>query len=887
MRTLLKTKLYLPQYSGKFVARQRLADTLNQGLDGKLILISAPAGFGKTTLLSEWIHQCEIPFGWISLDENDNDPGRFLTYLAASLGSIGILVEPEPAQMFQSFGQGQIEAIINGIINQMADAQRQYGVVLDDYHHIQNKEIHGAISYLLAHLPPQVFIVIATRADPPLPIARLRARGQLTEIRSADLRFNTPEGHQFLNELYNLVLGSDDVQKLVSRTDGWIAGLQLASIALQGRPDAAEYIQRFSGNQDYIADFLTTEVLEQQPEHLQAFLLRTSILNRLTAPLCEALTGQAEPQKILNRLRSQNIFLQALDDEHQWYAYHLLFRDLLSQQLMATYPEEIPDLYLIASNWCEEHGLLNDAIDYAFQGDLFQRAASLVEEQAEATLLQSEIGTFLGWMRKLPDEVIFEKESLCIYFAWANLVSLEKPTTAEIYLDQVTTSKLPVLGRLNAVQAILAVNRKEIPRAIDLARQALANLPEDDFFFRQIAAWNLSAALFISGDQEGGVEMLKEVARFSLASKNLLVAVVALCRLGSYQFQRGDLQRAKGLFRQALEIASTDKKHPLPVACEAMLGLGKVHWEWYQLDTAKGYLSDGIELSKKWRETTGMDGYIHLAHVYQSLGDQSQADQMIETACKIAFQKTATETDDRFVASQAAHIYLRQGDIQGAAAWSKKSGLERYLQEDTLESDPKMGTDIVLRYELLVYARTLIAHNQFKSALRLLKALKPSIEKLGHHQKILETHLLMALGWQGLGVTDRAMNAMKNALELAISGGYLRVFVDEGFEITNLLKKLKTRGDHPVFVQKILDTYPSRKPKSRQSDGIISYIEPLSEREIEILNWLVSDLSGPEIAQQIHIAVSTLRTHVRNIYRKLDTHSRFETVSKARNLKII
>ncbi len=460
---LLTTKLYIPPVRSELVSRQHLIDRLNSGLSGKLTLISAPAGFGKTTLISEWISQSDIPFCWISLDENDNDPGRFLAYLTASLQSIEIDVDLESIKLLQNPERRQIETVLNGIINQVADTQKQFAVVFDDYHHIQSQEVQQILSYLLDHLPPQVHLVVGTRADPHLPIARLRARGELTELRSADLRFSLSEGGEFLYQIYGLEIQPEDVEKLVSRTDGWVAGLQLASIALRGCPDQSEFIQHFSGSHDYIVDFLTTEVLEKQPEDIQVFLLKTAVLKRLSAPLCEAVTDQENSQQILKELRLNNIFLSALDDENQWFAYHQLFQDLLTQQLLEKYPDDVPDLYLKAAVWCEEHNFINDAVDYALKGHHLDRAADLVESQAQTTIQQSEITTFIRWVEMLPENLVQTRPDLCIFYAWALLVSNQKLEIANRCLNHVSAKDNITRGKLNAVRAIQAASQRQVP----------------------------------------------------------------------------------------------------------------------------------------------------------------------------------------------------------------------------------------------------------------------------------------------------------------------------------------------------------------------------------------------------------------------------------------
>ena len=457
--TILSTKLFIPNLRDDHVPRHHLVEILNAGGNNRLILISAPAGFGKTSLICEWISQCNLPFGWISLDENDNDPGRFLSYITASLQSIGIETDIEPFNMIQSPGKIEIEPTVNSLINQITEVQIACGIVLDDYHYIRNQDIHHIISYLLEHLPPNIRVVIGTRADPSFPIALLRARGQLTEIRSADLRFNVSEGEELLNQVNKLGLKNDDIGKLISRTDGWIAGLQLASIALKGQREPSDYIQHFSGSQDYIVDFLTTEVLNQQPHQIQEFLFKTAILNRLTASLCEYLTGFDDCNHLLLTLRKGNTFLQPLDDEHQWYTYHRLFRDLLMQQMMEKHAAEIPDLYLKACTWSEEHGSINDAVDYAIQGQHYEKAADLVETQAEPVLLQSEITTFIGWVEKLPRTTVYARPNLCIYYSWALLVSKQTPEIAEEFLNHVSTGNELILGKYNSVRSILAAFR--------------------------------------------------------------------------------------------------------------------------------------------------------------------------------------------------------------------------------------------------------------------------------------------------------------------------------------------------------------------------------------------------------------------------------------------
>jgi LuxR family maltose regulon positive regulatory protein len=709
----------------------------------------------------------------------------------------------------------------------------------------------------------------------------------MTELREADLRFSVDEANQFLNQVQGLRLSNEDVQALKDRTEGWIAGLHLASITLKGKDNPAEYIRGFAGSHEYIADYLTEEVINQQAEHIQDFLLKTSLLDRFCSSLCENITGDVNSYQILKQLREDNLFLVSLDDTGQWFRYHRLFVDLLGGRLLESQPEMVPHLYLKASVWFEGNDYLDEAVDYAIRGSHFERAANLIEEGAEPTLMRSEIATFIRWVEKLPEELIIEKEVLCIYYAWALLVRGEGYQTAEYYLDQFEPGDGRVSGQLKAVKSILFFSRRQIPEATKLARQALDQLPDDEHFFRQIAAWNLSALLFISGDQKGGAKMLEEVARVSLASSNLLVAIVALCRLGSYQMLQGNLNLATRLFEQALSIRPGNQTQPLPAACEALLGLGKVAWERYELDIASKYLLDGIELSKRWREMTDIDSYVTLAHIRQSQGDVAVAVQLIEKAKKHAEHTLATDTDDQYVDSQGALLLLHQGDIQAVERWAVARGLERYLVELDLDGEEHLGAGVILRYELIIFTRLLLAKGRFEEALGLLKKLLPSVERLGHQSKIFEVRTLIAIGLQAVGDIEGAMSAINGVLTAAEREGFKRVFMDEGALVSSLIEESVSQGFDSLLAKDVLASMKGKRVELGPLEMAGDLVEPLSDREMQVLRMLESRLSTPEIAGHLHIAVSTLRTHIKNIYSKLGVHSRFEAVSKARDLNLI
>jgi len=884
---LLQTKLYIPQIPPDLVSRPGLLARLSQGMAGKLTLVSAPAGFGKTISLVAWIRTEKIPFAWITLDENDNDIGRFLAYLIAGLATIPVPIDDQLLSLFRSREEPIIEGVIIPLINQILTSDQRFGLVLDDYHLIQHQEIHILLAYLLEHLPPNMHLVISTRADPPLNLAKLRARGQINEIRASHLRFSVEEANRLLNQLRGLNLTMEDLEGLISRTDGWIAGLQMVSIALEGKNDPAQYIRDFSGNQEYVADYLTTEVFARQTASIQQFLMKTSILDRFCASLCDALTDQGSGRQILKYIKKKNLFLVSLDDENQWFCYHRLFADLNHQRLLESQADELPTYYQKASGWFEAHGSMPEAIEYAFRGNLTVRAASLIEVEAEPTLIRSEIATFVRWVEKLPEDILCNKGILCIYFAWALIVSGDEYRRAAFYLGKVNPDDEPTLGRVNAVKAMILVHQRDIKEAIRLAKLALNLLPEEDYFFRQVAAWNLSALLFISGDTVEGAHTLEEVARVSLASDNLLVAIIALCRLGAYRYQQGDLSLAKDLFERAIEIQPAHQSQPVPAACEAMLGLGRVYWERAEFDTASRYLQEGLQLRKNWRAVSDVDSIIVLAYIHQYLGDVGRANQLIEDVKQLVVQNAATDTGEKYVASHQALIHLRQGNHPAVESWVSERKFVDLIRDLNLDNLDDLGKDIVLRYELIVYARYLLANHQVDKALGLLANLLPSIERLGHQSKIIEIQVLMALGFQAIGKIDEAAKALNAGLVLAERDGYKRIFFEEGPSMAGLIKIALVRGYDSQFAREIL---ADLKGEPSDDSGIregIALIDPLSDREIEVLRMLDSELSVPEIADGLYIAVSTLRTHVRNIYRKLGVHSRLEAVLEGKDLNII
>jgi len=881
---ILSTKVYIPPPLSNLVPRPVLEDKFSDGLNEKLTLISAPAGYGKTTLLSEWCNRSLLPSCWFTLDESDNDIGRFLAYVFESLLSIEIDVDEQLLTLIQTPQQTQVENILIPLINQITHSQKNFVFVLEDYHHIQNDEIHEVVSYLLNHSPSTMHLVITTRSDPPLPLARLRARGQLVEIRASDLRFSVEEGIVLLNEIQNLQLPVESIETLIKRSDGWIAALQMIAITLKSRSNPTQYIQNLSGSQTYIADYLTEEVINQQSDQISDFLIKTSILDRLSGSLCDAVLGRSNSQKILKDLLDANMFIVALDDESKWFRYHRLFASLLNQRMLENQPEIIPSLYANASQWFGDHGFQDEAIEYAFRGEHIDRAATLIEQNAIITILRSEIHTFLRWVKKLPLKFVVQRPLLGILYAWAILISRGEKDSASAVLDNVEPENESQEIQQNTVRAILAVYDGELSTAIDLSRQALRQLSPEDHFFRNIAAWNLSGALAISGDPKGGLEVLGEVAESSLASQNFLIAIIALCRIGAATAQYGNLHSAKDVFERAIGIATGDQKRNMPAASDALMGLGKIYWEWNHFELAQKYLLESIDLSKRWREFTSIDSYVTLAQIFQQQGDAGKALQYMEDALWLANKNTATESDVKYVTSQKIHLHLKSGDLSIAQRWVSENELDNYIGAKTLEPSARLGENVILLYELVVLGRVLIAEARYNEALNIFELVLPSLDGLGFLSKIIEVYLLKARAHFALGDNSRAMTSLESALDLAEPDGFCRLFLEDGNEMAGLYREIESRSAASNFVRDILNTLLQQTgiPESQTE-----YFDTLSERENEVLQCLVSELSVPEIADQLYITTSTLRTHIKNIYSKLYVHSRHEAITKAKEIGLI
>jgi len=625
---LLTTKLYIPSTRPELVPRPRLIKRLSESLHCKLVLISAPAGFGKTTLVSEWVAGCERPAAWLSLDDEDNDPTRFLAYIVAALQTIAANIGEGVLGMLQSPQPPPTESILTALLNEISTIQDSFTLILDDYHVVDAKPVDAstsvdeALTFLLEHLPPQMQLVIATREDPQLPLTRLRARGQMTELRAKEMRFTTSEAAEFLNQVMGLNLSAEEVTSLETRTEGWIAGLQMAALSMQGRADTASFIQAFTGSHHFILDYLVEEVLQRQPESVHSFLLRTSILDRLSGPLCDAVqfgfsksyTGQEDGRGMLEALERGNLFVVPLDDKRQWYRYHHLFADVLQARLIEEQPDRVPTLHQRASEWYEQNGLPADAVRHALAAEDFERAAGLIELAWPAMDESFQLATWLDWGKALPDELIHARPVLCVGYAWALLNAgefeaaearlldaerwleptadmseqMDEPPTKMVVVDEEQFRSLPI--SLASARAYQAQALGDVPGTVKYARRALDLIPEGDYFARGRAAVLLGLAQWASGDLDAAHRSFADaMASFQMVG-NILFAISFTFILADIRMAQGRLHEAISTYEQSLHLAREQGDPALQGTTELYTGLSELHCEQGDLGTARQHL---------------------------------------------------------------------------------------------------------------------------------------------------------------------------------------------------------------------------------------------------------------------------------------------------------
>jgi LuxR family maltose regulon positive regulatory protein len=932
---LLVTKLYIPPPHPSLVPRPHLVRRLEEGvrLGHRLMLISAPAGFGKSTLLSEWVAGRSRPTapgsrqratcpswlpgplaqsrtgrhagqgaeptgagrtGWLSLDEGDNDSVRFLAYFIAALQKIEENLGKGVLSALQSPRPLPIEKLLTTLINQINAIPDRVVLILDDYHLITAQPIHDALAFLLDHLPDNMHLVIATRADPPLPIGRLRGRRQLTELRQADLRFTPAEAKQLLNQVMGLDLSVDAIAALNSRTEGWIVGLQLAALSMRGREDLASFIAAFTGSQHYILDYLAEEVLQRQSQSIQAFLLQTSILDRMSGSLCDAVLGIPDSLTLLDYLEHSNLFIVPLDDRREWYRYHHLFVDFLRASLRQRWPDRVPTLHRRASHWYAQHGQMDEAINHALSAGDFEGATQMVEQAAESTMMRGEFATFLSWIEALPSDIVRARPSLCILEATALLVSGHPLKLVEANLQEAMAADTTgaAAGAMAAFRALVAIFQADERQSAERVRLALELLPEESLFLRTLVAGFLSLNYFLCPDVATARQALEEAARIGEQAGNLMMTVLAQCHLAELSLMQGRLHEARASYEQALDLATDEQGKRQPIAGMPLMGLGYLFWEWNDLESASHHAMEGIELTRMWAEMASMQGYIPLAYVRQAQGDMRGARQAIQKARQLAQEFDASELDDIMIAAYQARLWIMQDNIKAAIDWAETQSRDK---DSSLEQWEKEAGSAFLplyrAFEYIALARVRIAQGHPDVALKMLEPLLQATEPGGWLLCVIEILILKAMALQKQGDTPQALAALERALSLAEPGGFMRMFIDGGQPMAQLLHEAAGRGISPEYTSRLLAAFPdsesrltaSAKPQKPES----RMVEPLSERELEVLRLLTTHLSSTEIAEELIISANTVRSHIKHIYSKLNAHGRTDAIQRAKELHLL
>jgi LuxR family maltose regulon positive regulatory protein len=910
---LLRTKLFIPTRRQNLVERPRLLNKLDGGLApaNRLIMVTAPAGFGKTTLVSEWARRTQLSLGWLTLDEGDNEATRFLRYLVAALQDIDERIGKSVQPALHGFQPPAASILLTEVINDLLLLEGPALIVLDDYHLISNAEVHEGVNFLVDHLPPAVHLVIATRADPPLHLARRRGQGTLCELRAADLRFSREEVAIFVNQVMDLNLTAEDIAALESRTEGWAASLQMAAISLQDVSDRHAFVAAFSGDNRYIADYLLEEVLQHQPVEFQRFLLQTSILDRFCAELCNAVTGRSDSQSILNLLERNNLFIIPLDDQREWFRYHKLFAGLLRGRLEQVEGEEALGAFQRrAIEWYAGQRDWLHAIETAFACNETRRAVELIQQGSQELYLSGELNAMARWAELLPEAYLKGNNRLVLGFGWAahatgrpelcrrlvHLVEENSGLRVDKYaalegsksgIDDLTRS---ALVEATVMSARLAVDNLEVRRALHLAEAVLPDLdPRNDslpfvnsptYSLRNPNLYILGLVYKLRGELPMAESYLRSALEEAREQNNIFIVALALGQMGEVQALQGKFGPAQETYRLGLEIASQPGTSPAAFFAISRVGLGEIAYEQNHLEQAEAYLVEGVSQGRLWNSWESLlPGYSGLARLYQARDDRAAAHKSLdrlleETRDNRAIVEPSAET-------WRAWLWLRAGELAPVKNWADQVDLgqpgENFLQWEL---------------QTLMVARLRLAQDRPDSALSIVKRLHPEAQAAGRWRRMLDIRLLACQAHAQLGQDKESLEALQQALALAGPVGLLRPFLDEGQPFQELFTHLYPQiadGDQKHFADRLIAEFSGAPRPDSAAGGMPPdvLVEALSERELEVLQFMAHGLTNAEIARRLYLSPNTLKAHTQNIYQKLDVHSRMQAVNRGRELGLL
>ena len=921
---LLATKFFIPSSSHTLIARPRLIELLNISVERSLTLVSAPAGFGKTTLLSTWVQSLppeHLRIAWVSLDEGDNEPALFWMYVLTALDS----QQPGLCTLLIAYLQTQqtppLRSILQTLINRLAEQSEQFLLILDDYHLITEQAIHTSLTYLVEHLPPQLHLILATRADPPLPLSLLRARGHLLEVRTDELRCNPDEAMAFLKKSASIQLSQDMVETVTTRTEGWLVGLQLLGLSLQGHADSGDFLEEVSGSQRYVFDYLIEEVFQSQSASVQTFLLHTSILKQLSASLCDAILEQSGSQQMLEQLERVNLFIVSLDTQRRWYRYHALFAEALRHRLEQTQPTLVTILHYHASHWYAQHGRLNEAIANAITAQEWQWAADLIEQVYALIWGNSEHAMLRSWLEKLPAEVMRSRPRLCLAYAktlfmvapyttmdrWLQDAETALRATSPAPTNETTEAEVPLsseqqardnlFGELAAYRAIITgYYLGEGHSTLAFCQEALAHLSEQNLIARAEVAYAQSLAYHSFGDIVAAIQSTKEATALAQTAGDTSSTIIYMCRTAYSLLLHGKLHEVKQLAEQVALLGTTPAGLPHAMMCWAYIFHADALRQWNRLDEALDLALQGVRLSEQTETIVALYlGYTILMRIYLARGEMDAARFAFQQAEEALKKTYSPYRRDAYLIVNWVQYWLTSGELERAINWVQE--IEQHSSKHS--SLAHEHSPLAHEREDVARARILLVQKRPGEALSLLEPLQVNAEKQERWSHVIEMKVLQALAHSIRNEVQEALAVLVRAVHLAEPEGFIRIFVDEGNSMATLLSRLREqerRKGPTSYLDTLLAAFSpgstTHKPprvlgQSRGRPMEQQLVEPLSERELEVLHLLAQGNSNQEIAEVLVIALDTVKRHVTHIFEKLGVHNRVQAVARARALGLL